>query len=136
MAAVDAPQLSQAITQIVMNGIRFTPDGGKVTVDAVYDHRNDEYRIAVTDTGVGIPADRRERVFERAVTMNEAINHHSSSTLDFNSAGLGLGLSSALGIVEAHGGTITAESEEGRGSRFTIRVPSEGSAHGYLEAAA
>ena len=136
MAAVDAPQLSQAITQIVMNGIRFTPDGGKVTVDAVYDHRNDEYRIAVTDTGVGIPADRRERVFERAVTMNEAINHHSSSTLDFNSAGLGLGLSSALGVVEAHGGTITVESELGRGSRFEIRVPGEGSARDYMEAAA
>ena len=135
-AEVDAPQLSQAITQLVMNGIRFTPDGGRVTVDAWYDKRRDEYAIAVTDTGVGLSAARKERVFERAVTMNEAINHHSSSTLDFNSAGLGLGLSSALGVVEAHGGTITVDSELGKGSRFEIRVPAQGSARDYLEAAA
>jgi signal transduction histidine kinase len=135
-AEVDGPQLSQAITQLVMNGIRFTPDGGSVTVEAHYDAHNDEYRIAITDTGVGIPADRRDRVFERAMTMNEAINHHSSSTLDFNSAGLGLGLASALGVVEAHGGTITVESEAGRGSRFEIRVPGQGTARDYLEAAA
>jgi signal transduction histidine kinase len=135
-AEVDGPQLSQALIQLVSNGIRFTPDGGRVTVEASYDGPRDEYVIAVTDTGVGLSAERCARVFERAVTMNEAINHHSSSTLDFNSAGLGLGLSSALGIVEAHGGTITVESEEGRGSRFEIRVPSQGTAHGYLEAAA
>ena len=135
-AEVDGPQLSQAVTQLVSNGIRFTPDGGRVTVEASYDERKDQYVIAVTDTGVGLSPERRARVFERAATMNEAINHHSSSTLDFNSAGLGLGLSSALGIVEAHGGTITVDSEEGRGSRFEIRVPSQGTAHGYLEAAA
>jgi signal transduction histidine kinase/regulator of extracellular matrix RemA (YlzA/DUF370 family) len=135
-AEVDGPQLSQAVTQLVSNGIRFTPDGGRITVEAHYDGHRDEYVIAVTDTGVGLSAERCARVFDRAATMNEAINHHSSSTLDFNSAGLGLGLSSALGIAEAHGGTITVESEEGRGSTFTIRVPSEGTAHGYLEAAA
>jgi signal transduction histidine kinase len=132
-AEVDGPQLAQAVTQLVMNGIRFTPDGGRVTVDASYDRRTDEYVIAVSDTGVGIAAERRARVFERAVTMGESINHHSSSTLDFNSAGLGLGLSSALGIVEAHGGTITLDSAVGRGSRFEIRVPARDE---YLEAAA
>jgi signal transduction histidine kinase len=132
-ADVDGPQLSQAIAQLVMNGIRFTPDGGRVTVDARYDDTRDEIVIAVTDTGVGIPADRHARVFERAVTMGNSMNHHSSSALDFNSAGLGLGLSSALGIVEAHGGSIALESEPGRGSRFEIRVPARDR---YLEAAA
>lgn len=132
-ADVDGPQLSQAITQLVMNGIRFTPDGGHVTVDARYDDAVDEVVIAITDTGVGIPADRQARVFDRVVTMGDSLNHHSSSALDFNSAGLGLGLSSALGIVEAHGGSIALESEPGRGSRFEIRVPVRDR---YMEAAA
>lgn len=132
-ADVDGPQLAQAITQLVTNGIRFTPDGGRVMVDAGFDEGTQEIVIAITDAGAGIPADRIARVFERAVMMSDSLNHHSSSKLAFNSAGLGLGLSSALGIVEAHGGTITVESEIGRGSRFEIRVPARDE---YLEAAA
>jgi signal transduction histidine kinase len=118
---VDGPQLTEAITQLVCNGIRFTPDGGTVTVSA---HRDDdELVIAVADTGVGIPEEQRARIFERAVTIGDALHHHSSTQLDFNSAGLGLGLSIALGIVQAHEGTLRVESEVGRGSRFEIRVP-------------
>ncbi len=118
---VDGPQLTEAITQLVCNGIRFTPDGGAVTVSA---HReDDELVIAVADTGVGIPEEQRHRIFERAVTIGDALHHHSSTQLDFNSAGLGIGLSIALGIVQAHEGTIAVESEVGRGSRFVIRVP-------------
>jgi signal transduction histidine kinase len=132
-ADLDGPQFAQAVTQLVMNGIRFTPDGGRVTVDAHYAAATQEIVVAVSDTGVGIPRDRRARVFERAVTMNDSLHHHSSSTLDFNSAGMGLGLATALGIVEAHGGTIELESEVGRGSRFEIRVPARDE---YLEAAA
>jgi signal transduction histidine kinase len=132
-ADVDGPQFAQAVTQLVMNGIRFTPDGGRVTVDACIEPSTDEIVVVVADTGVGIPHDRRARVFERASTMGDSLNHHSSSTLDFNSAGMGLGLATALGIVEAHGGSITLESEVGRGSRFEIRIPARDE---YLEAAA
>jgi two-component system sensor histidine kinase BaeS len=117
----DGPQLTEAITQLVCNGIRFTPDGGSVTVSA---RREDgELVIAVADTGVGIPEEQRHRIFDRAVTIGDALHHHSSTQLDFNSAGLGLGLSIALGIVQAHEGTIAVESEVGRGSKFVIRVP-------------
>ena len=69
------------------------------------------------------PEEQRSRIFERAVTIGDALHHHSSTQLDFNSAGLGLGLSIALGIVQAHEGTLRVESEIGRGSRFEIRVP-------------
>src|SRR5207344_2994003 len=65
-ADVDGRQMTHAIAQLVSNGIRFTPDGGRVTVSAAYDDETGEFVIAVEDTGVGIPADRQEHVFERA----------------------------------------------------------------------
>ena len=118
---VDGPRLKQAVVNLIQNGIRFTPDGGRVVVRA----RRDQHvlEIAVTDTGIGIPRERHGDVFERAFMVRESQNHHSSGALEFNSAGLGLGLSIAGGIVRAHGGTIVLESEPGRGSTFTIMIP-------------
>ena len=125
-ALVDGPRLTQAIANLVRNGIRFTPDGGLVTVGAT--RTRGALEIAVTDTGVGIAAEKQRHVFDRAFLLRESRNHHSSSTLEFNSAGLGLGLSIASGIVAAHGGTLLVESEVGRGSTFTILIPLEESA--------
>jgi signal transduction histidine kinase len=121
VAGVDGPRLVQAVANLVRNGIRFTPDGGRVAVHA----RRDEHvlEIAVTDTGVGIERARQADVFERSFMVRESQHHHSSGTLEFNSGGLGLGLSIANGIVKAHGGTILLESEPGRGSTFTIMIP-------------
>jgi len=118
---VDGPRLVQAVANLVRNGIRFSPDGERVVVRA----RRDVHvlEIAVADTGVGIPRERQGDVFERAFMVRDSQHHHSSSTLEFNSAGLGLGLSIAAGIVKAHGGTIMLESEPGRGSTFTIMIP-------------
>ncbi len=120
-ASVDGPRLEQAVANLVRNGIRFTPDGGHVTIQA----RCDEHvlEIAVSDTGVGILRERQSHVFERGSMVRGSQHHHSSTTLEFNSAGLGLGLSIAGGIVRAHGGTIALDSEVGRGSTFTIMIP-------------
>jgi signal transduction histidine kinase len=120
-ASVDGPRLTQAVANLVRNGIRFTPDGGNVTIHA----RCDEHvlEIAVSDTGVGIPRERQSHVFERGAIVRGSQHHHSSTTLEFNSAGLGLGLSIAGGIIGAHGGTIVLDSEVGRGSTFTIMIP-------------
>jgi signal transduction histidine kinase len=63
------------------------------------------------------------QIMQSAPDMRDSLHHHSSSTLEFNSRGLGLGLSIARGVVEAHGGTLTVESVEGAGSTFTLRVP-------------
>lgn len=117
---LDAPRLSVAITNLLQNGIRFTPDGGRVEVSG----RREQGWVVVTvsDTGIGIPEERRRRL-EHAAPVRDAANHHSSSRLEFNSAGLGLGLSIARGIVIAHGGTLSLESTPGRGTRVTIRVP-------------
>jgi signal transduction histidine kinase len=120
---VDGLRVSQALANLISNGIRFTPDGGRVRVDASV--RDGQLTIAVEDSGIGIPPDKRERLFDRAFVATESKNHHSSNVLAYNSAGLGLGLAIARGIVEAHGGTLSVDSEVGRGSVFMIWMPAE-----------
>jgi signal transduction histidine kinase len=120
-ACVDGPRMVHAIANLLRNGIRFTPDGGEITVTARRD--GDWIEVVVRDTGVGIAREKQAYVFGRAHMMRDWRHHHSSGTLEFNSAGLGLGLSVALGIVEAHGGTMILESEPGHGSSFTARIP-------------
>jgi signal transduction histidine kinase len=117
----DAESLTQAITQLVANGIRFTPDGGHVDVIArVAEAR---LRIEVHDNGVGIPADQIETMFERGLPIRESKHHHSSDGLDFDSAGLGMGLPMARSVAEAHGGALSVTSREGEGSTFVIEIP-------------
>ena len=120
-AHVDGPSLVQALVHLVSNGIRFTPDGGRVEVTVT---REDPWLVlAVRDTGIGIEPRLQSHVFDRSFVMRDSLHHHSSSTLEFNSAGLGLGLPIARGIAEAHGGYLTVESAPGRGSTFTLMVP-------------
>jgi signal transduction histidine kinase len=117
----DRIRLGVAVTHLLTNGIRFTPDGGQVEVRARWDGAALE--IAVRDNGIGIPSERQARLFEKGGVAHDVRNHHSSATLEFNSAGLGLGLSIARGIIEAHGGTLQLESEPGNGSTFRMRLP-------------
>jgi len=120
-ARVDAARLRDAVGHLVRNGIRFTPDGGQVLVWARADEAHTY--IEVRDTGVGIPASRLEQLLERQSPIRDSDNHHSSHALEFNSAGLGLGLSIARGIARAHGGWLRAESRENQGSTFTLVLP-------------
>jgi len=117
---VDRERLAQALQNLVANALRFTPDGGEVTVAAAL--RPETFEIAVRDTGIGIAPNEFDRVFERIYECG-SVYHHSSGTVEYGSSGLGLGLPIAKGIVEAHGGTIGLESTLGRGSVFTIRLP-------------
>lgn len=119
--SVDGPRLTQAIANLVANGIRFTPDGGRVEVRAGVEAL--DLVVAVADTGVGIAPEKQSHVFDRSFLLRDSRHHHSSSRLEFNSAGLGLGLAITRGIAEAHGGSIRLESEPGRGSTFTLRLP-------------
>jgi signal transduction histidine kinase len=132
MVRVDAPRLTHALANLISNGVRFTPDGGRVVVAAKLD--GDQVQVQVTDSGVGIPSERRARLFDRGFVAGDSLHHHSSNTLEFNSAGLGMGLAITRGIVEAHGGTLGVESEAGRGSTFTIRLPARPD-HAMAEAA-
>jgi signal transduction histidine kinase len=118
---MDRSRIVQALAHLVRNGIRFTPDGGRVDVRTRADHGGCELEVA--DTGIGMSAEQCARLMSRAFIVRDVMHHHSSNRLDFGSAGLGLGLAIARGIVEAHGGSMTLESAEGVGSVARIRIP-------------
>lgn len=118
---VDAQALEQAVFHLVANGIRFTPDGGRVTVRVW--KTPDTLCIEVKDSGVGMPREKLDAVLSHGLLVVPTNHHRSSTGLDFNSAGLGLGLSIVRGIVEAHDGILRGETALGTGSTFTIEVP-------------
>jgi signal transduction histidine kinase len=122
---VDGPRLTEAVAHLVRNGIRFTPDGGRVDVRAAWEAADGALVIEVEDTGIGIARDHQGRLFERGFVVGDSKNHHSSNTLEYNSSGLGLGLAITRGIVEAHGGEIEVHSAPDQGSRFVIRLHPE-----------
>jgi len=130
---VDRDYLGQAILNVVMNAVRFTPDGG--SIDLTARRVVDGIEIGVSDTGIGIREEDQERIFTKLVELKD-INLHSSGTAEFNSSGLGLGLSIARGIVEAHGGRIKVESQVGTGSTFRILLPIVDEDRGRLETTA
>jgi signal transduction histidine kinase len=105
----DEDRITQIAVNLIANGIRFTPAGGSVSARVV--DAGPEVEIHVADTGIGIPADKLPLVFDR---YRQA---HSGK------GGTGLGLAIVRGLTEAHGGRVTVESEEGKGTRFTVVLP-------------
>jgi signal transduction histidine kinase len=126
------PELIQKVFyQLVMNAIKFTPDGGTVTVSGKYLNGNvpPQVEIAVCDTGIGIDPDSNLTIFEKFQQTGEVLLHSSGKT-KFKGGGPGLGLAIARGIVEAHGGRIWMESpgyneETNPGSKFFVSLPVE-----------
>ncbi|HUK63965.1 MAG TPA: ATP-binding protein, partial [Dongiaceae bacterium] len=120
-AILDRGQVVQAVDALVRNGIRFTPDGGTVTVRAFA--QADELVIEVKDTGIGLSAEARRRLFDDAFVQHDSRNHHTAHGLEFNVAGMGFGLALVRRVVESHGGRLLVDGEEGRGSVFTLHFP-------------
>jgi signal transduction histidine kinase len=114
IVVVDRIKLGMALTNLLNNANKFTPSGGRITL--TYERKPGAVWIVVQDTGVGIPQDQLERVFEEF--------HQVEDHMTRRHGGMGLGLSIARALVEAHGGRIWAESEgPGRGSTFYISLP-------------
>ncbi|HRZ87384.1 MAG TPA: ATP-binding protein, partial [bacterium] len=109
----DEMRLSQVFVNLLDNAIKFTPEGGTVTVSAVHDGAF--IRIDVIDTGIGIPEKDLPRVFERFYRVDKA---HARDL-----GGTGLGLSIVKHIVTIHGGDIRVSSMPGRGSTFSFTIP-------------
>jgi signal transduction histidine kinase len=112
----DSQRLFQALWHVVSNAVKYTPDGGTIRISGrVVDHT---VHLSVQDTGIGIDPADRERIFDRFYVVEDTLLHHSSKTA-FKGGGLGLGLSLARGIIEAHKGRIWIESE----GRDEVRLP-------------
>jgi len=111
----DRIRLRQILHNLLTNAIKFTPAHGHVTVAAATSGRFAE--ISVSDTGIGIPEDQHQAVFDKFYQLRTAQRGKP--------AGTGLGLAITKRLVEQHGGTIRLESQPGAGSRFTFTIPLE-----------
>ncbi len=107
----DVERVQQVLANLLSNAVKFTPRGGEVRLTMT--EEGETVTICVADTGVGIPPDHLPHIFDRYYQAHRG------------KGGTGLGLATVKGFVEAHGGRVWAESEEGRGSRFFVALPHE-----------
>lgn len=111
----DEEQLYRLVSNLIVNAIQYTAAGGEVTL--ILDRSDDRALIHVQDTGIGIALEEQTQIFDRFYRVN--------SDRSRNTGGSGLGLAIAKAIVQAHQGSIQVQSELGKGSAFTIRLPLE-----------
>jgi signal transduction histidine kinase len=109
----DEEKLWQILLNLMSNAIRFTAEAGAITLSCVAD--GNVVRLAVQDTGIGIPADRLGQIFEPFVQINRRLSAPHEGT--------GLGLAISRDLARAMNGDIIVESELGRGSTFTVVLP-------------
>ena len=128
----DYQRLVQAFKNLITNAIKFTPDGGRITITGqIYEKDQDgnplSLRVMVSDNGIGIDEADQELIFDKFYRV-DPVSHHSTGDTKFKGAGSGLGLAITKGIIEGHGGRIWVESE-GRdeekrpGSTFHVVLP-------------
>jgi signal transduction histidine kinase len=126
----DSDLLYKVFYHLIANAIKYTPDGGQITVSGRVDRAEtgqDVIEIVVADTGIGIDQEHHELIFDKFYQTGEVMLHSSSAT-KFKGGGPGLGLAIAKGAIEAHGGEIWVESPghdevQLPGSRFFVRLP-------------
>ena len=110
---VDQTKMIRLFANILSNGVKYTPQGGIITIHAII--QQDVILTGITDTGQGIPSEYLDTVFDRFAQLDRQRQGKASS--------VGLGLYFCKLVVEAHGGKIWAESEEGKGSTFYFTIP-------------
>ena len=112
-AEIDEVKLGMAINNLIENAIKYNFDDGWVRVSLNSDHKY--FYIKVSDSGVGIPEELQDRIFERFYRVDQARSRETGGT--------GLGLAITRNIVLLHRGAIKVYSKEGQGSMFTVRIP-------------
>lgn len=114
VVSADSARLQQVLWNLVKNAVKFTPEGGRITIRTIDDH--EAIRIDVCDTGMGIEADSLEKIFNAFEQTSDMVTRHFG--------GLGLGLAISKALAEAQGGKLIASSEgRGQGATFTLRLP-------------
>ncbi|MEX2307151.1 MAG: ATP-binding protein [Pirellulales bacterium] len=116
----DQAKVQQILNNLLSNAIKFTPEGGRILVSAQCDELGD-LRLKVTDTGIGISPDDQQLVFEKFRQASGALPDGDAMTREYS--GTGLGLSIVRELCRLLGGEVSLESELGKGSTFTVRVP-------------
>lgn len=119
VAFQDFGKLQQILNNLLSNAIKFTPEGGRVRVKVA--KRHDNLLFVVEDTGIGIPLEDQERIFEKFRQGTTTTGEHNTLTREFEGTGLGLSITRELS--KLLGGGIGLQSEFGKGSRFTVAVP-------------
>jgi signal transduction histidine kinase len=115
LVAADREKLLQILLNLVVNAVKATPSGGRITVGCAAPDPDGTALFTVTDTGIGIPPDKLERIFEPFVQLGRSlVSGHS---------GAGLGLAISRDLARGMGGDLTADSSPGSGARFTLRLP-------------
>lgn len=109
----DELRLDQVLQNLIRNAIKYSPDAGVVEINVTHDDRR--VSLAISDHGIGIPASAQPELFQQFYRAPNAEQQQIS--------GMGIGLFVAREIVQLHGGEITVESEQGKGSTFTVRLP-------------
>jgi signal transduction histidine kinase len=109
----DEEQLYRLVSNLIVNAIQYTPKDGQVNV--ILDRNENQAIVQVQDTGIGIAPEHQQRIFDRFYRV--------SSDRSRTSGGSGLGLAITFAIVQAHHGSLQLQSELGKGSTFTIRLP-------------
>jgi signal transduction histidine kinase len=127
---VDATRTTQALRNVINNAIKYTPDGGSISIDG---RRLAGFiEVTIADTGIGISTEDQAAIFEKFGQLGR-VDLHSSGKTKFKGGGPGLGLPIARGILEAHGGSIWVHSEghdeiRNPGSTFHILIPARAEA--------
>ena len=118
MLTADERRLKQILVNLLSNAVKFTPDGGSVSLETKCDLESESLMFSVRDTGIGIAPDDLKRLFSPFTQLDSKLSRQYSGT--------GLGLTLVMKLVELHGGSVAVESEIGKGSCFTIRIPCKG----------
>jgi signal transduction histidine kinase len=113
VARADPEKVTQILVNLLSNAIKFTPAGGRIAADC--EANGDTVLLSFNDTGVGIPADKLDAIFEPFIQLKEGLADRES--------GVGLGLAISRDLARAMNGDLTVKSSEGRGARFTLTLP-------------